>query len=682
MSKWTTRVGLMLGGTLLGLVGAEGLAYVLDNGAFSHLHVYAADDVLGTRLRPGETQWVQPGSKNPPTYVRINGDGFRGADWPAGDGPEIVVVGDSQVFGLGVEEDDTTPAALGRALGRPVRNAGVPTYGPDEYLAVAERVLASRDVSDLVVVFNMANDLFELDSPNRDRHAVWDGWAVRIETAPDSVTSFPGRDWLYRRSHLFFALRRAWHARQPELRAGLPSEGGVSAVVEALATEVLPPTNQTWRREQAQAYQRAHERPAGSALAMLTLYRSLPGVVDNDLDLLIDATMRDAHPGDIVHDRYAEAGRSIEVTAALLRKGAQLRAQMPTALAEWAVANPDDARVGKVRQLLGDDFADRAAAASLARETPSGLRVGPLVDWVREVRELAFRHGARPHLVVLPLDVQVSEAEFAKYGAEPVDMSETTALLNSVVAEARLEGVHALSLMSALEAAEPGAFLFGDLHMAPKGHAAAAEAIAAQIRDPSPVVAPQGMPEGRTRVPLDVEYDAVGENLVRGSSANACETKEIREWLRLRCGADRRGGGPMGVALDAASTEAFGFVADGMWTLYLPLVEGRDVDVGVQFADGFQDLQVRWDGDRSLAFAPADARPLSPLVQRGDRQVFGAARACADDVCLQGIREVLPDCEPGHANAGSAGWCLPVCDAGRPCAVGTCGDWQGLSVCL
>jgi hypothetical protein len=40
---------------------------------------------------------------------------------------------------------------------------------------VAERVLASRDVSDLVVVFNMANDLFELDSPNRDRHAVWDG---------------------------------------------------------------------------------------------------------------------------------------------------------------------------------------------------------------------------------------------------------------------------------------------------------------------------------------------------------------------------------------------------------------------------------------------------------------------------------------------------------------------------
>ena len=91
---------------------------------------------------------------------------------------DIVVVGDSQVFGLGVEEDETFSAKLQALVGRDsvVVNAGIPTYGPPEYDRVAEDLLKRRKAKTLVYVVNLANDLLEADRANVDRHAVWDGW--------------------------------------------------------------------------------------------------------------------------------------------------------------------------------------------------------------------------------------------------------------------------------------------------------------------------------------------------------------------------------------------------------------------------------------------------------------------------------------------------------------------------
>src|SRR5690606_22323976 len=160
----------------------------------------------------------------------VNRQGYRGADWP--DDPaegEILIVGDSQVFGLGVDDDQTFAAGLAEHTGRPVLNAGVPTYGPLEYLAVTEEILEQRSPDTVVYVINFLNDPFELDRPNGDRHAVWDGWAVRSETAPDRVRRFPGRRWLLSRSHLVYAARRWLHERgDAGLEAAdlaVPSEG-------------------------------------------------------------------------------------------------------------------------------------------------------------------------------------------------------------------------------------------------------------------------------------------------------------------------------------------------------------------------------------------------------------------------------------------------------------------------
>ncbi len=134
-----------LAGVGLGLVIAEAAFWMRDGGAFPHLNVYIDDAERGVRLRPGATERIRF-SKNPVTKIRINADGFRGGPATPPSPDEIIVVGDSQVFGLGVEEEETFAAVLQSALGgsRIVRNLGVPTYGPDEYTAVLAAALAKR----------------------------------------------------------------------------------------------------------------------------------------------------------------------------------------------------------------------------------------------------------------------------------------------------------------------------------------------------------------------------------------------------------------------------------------------------------------------------------------------------------------------------------------------------------
>jgi hypothetical protein len=78
----------------------------------------------------------------------------------------------------------------------------------------------------------------------------------------------------------------------------------------------------------------------------------------------------------------------------------------------------------------------------------------------------------------------VSPGEWAKYGAaQPVDMGPTRILVEDVVASAEALGAEALDATPALAAAEPGAFLDGDIHMTPKGQRALGAAVAAKLRE-------------------------------------------------------------------------------------------------------------------------------------------------------------------------------------------------------
>lgn len=200
-------------GLVLGLAAAEYAFTKRDDGAFPHVNFYVVDAEFGVRLEPGASMRFRL-HDNPTSTINVNAEGYRGQDWPTEpDQNEILVVGDSQVFGLGVNDDETFSARLAQLSGRPVLNAGVPTYGPREYMAITEEILEQRKPKTVVYVINFLNDPFELERPNTDRHAVWDGWAVRSETAPSEVRQFPGRRWLYSQSHLVYAARRWWHER-------------------------------------------------------------------------------------------------------------------------------------------------------------------------------------------------------------------------------------------------------------------------------------------------------------------------------------------------------------------------------------------------------------------------------------------------------------------------------------
>ena len=215
-------------GVAVGLAVAEGAFNLRDHGAFPHLNVYVADPVLGVRLAPGATEKLSYGGN--PVDVDPHRRGRpprRRRCGPPAEG-EILVVGDSQVFGLGVEENETAAAQLADVTGRPVVNAGVPTYGPPEYARAARRApVPRRRPRTVVYVVNFANDLFEAHAA-RTPSATRSGTAGPCAARPRPSTSprLPGRALLYGKSHLVYALRPCLPRARAELdERGFASEG-------------------------------------------------------------------------------------------------------------------------------------------------------------------------------------------------------------------------------------------------------------------------------------------------------------------------------------------------------------------------------------------------------------------------------------------------------------------------
>lgn len=583
---------------VLGLMLGEGVARVWSAGAFPHANFYVPDDALGVRLAPGASMRFQlPG--NPASDIRVNAGGYRGADWPAPGDDEILVVGDSQVFGLGVEGDETFSAGLAAATGRTVLNGGVPTYGPGEYAAVVGEVLEQRPVSTVVLTLNMSNDLFELDRPNRERHAVWDGWAVRIETAPRSVVRFPGRAWLMRNSHLVYTARRLMAARGPGLDPeGAPSEGvwqDLIATAGDAATAAESEATEARQRDESRARELAKLRDA-AAQAALDADEALIEEAGfargrgqesrgNDLGAAWGAAR--GHPGDIVSIPYAESSRSIALTARLIRKAGQHRA----AAAEKA-ESPD------TREALEKAEAAEAAWRAAQRSLPTPPTESVVAPYLERLQDIVHAHDAQLVVVVLPLDVQVDAREWEKYGAEPVDMAPSLVLNQDIADAARRRGMRVLDARPALAAAGPGAFLHGDLHMTARGHAALAGALATTLAQPAPLAQPRpGLPEGRTVVPDRSSWAQTPEATVAGSSRARCETVIIDEWLRVDC-LRKDGRRPTGVVpVSGALPDTHTSVSRDAATLVTPLEPGRPLRVRFTWARHEQLLEVVWEGD-------------------------------------------------------------------------------------
>jgi hypothetical protein len=688
-------------GTVVGLAVAEGAFWLRDGGAFPHLNVYVPDDALGVRLRAGAAQRVSFGG-NPITHVRINARGLRGPELPGPAKGEVIVVGDSQVFGLGVEEDQAFPAVLAEKLSRPVVNAGVPTFGPLEYGALTEELLRERKASTVVYVVHLANDLFEADRPNTERHKVWDGWAVRAETAPASYWRFPGRELLLRRSHAIFALRKLYYdrvQRKPEPDdKGFASEGTYRDIVGAAegATEVHAANERErvrkarfWHDEVAFAQRRA-------IAAQLSFEQLVATTFGNAQGQIVRAAR--ANPGDIVAPAPGEEARPLLATAIQIKEGAALRAKYEAELRKLAekaageIADAERAKTIRERLAARDETAKRlaeleAAPLSIVREQM------PIAKRIAEVKKTCDAHGAELLVVALPLDVMVSPEEWKKYGSTPVDMESTKVLLSDVVAAAEEAGARGLDATAALAAAEPGAFLNRDLHMTPKGHVALAEAIAAALAKPPAPRRAAGLALGRSRAPRPEDWATEKETTVTGSTNAGCETKRVREWLRVTCRKKGAAGAtPIGVAiLRGGHDDAMGATWDSATTLVAPVLPGDRLEADFFWTDRVQRLVYEWPADAPVpltalfeaerpAGTPPPAATEAEALCACHKKETGAA-TCADLVaapdkdcartypascgdllaCSAGDWASPPRCAPGHAPAGATGRCRPLC---------------------
>lgn len=679
MKKALVAAVKVLAGITIGLVVAEFGFRSRDDGAFPHLNLYLEDATLGVALEPNAETRVKLG-KNPTTTVRTNSLGFRGGEWPAPAAGEVLVVGDSQVFGLGVEEGETFSAQLASLRNVNVVNAGVPTYGPNEYTTLVERLVTQRKPAHVVYVLNVSNDLFELGRPNTTRHRVWDGWAVRSETAPASVVSFPFRHSLMNRSHLIYAARRLLSSGG-DVSQEAASEGTWKDVVSASSTTKPLVADDSAARQVLQERQTLTKQLAELQRG---LDEHVSKKISDDEDFATGATkalppLRQGDPRDIVQVEFLEGARDIDITANQLYRaslGAVGNEEKLLALAKQKNDADLVKFIEKRRELRG-----KVGPATGQHDAHEAT---PLEAMLLRTKKACDAVGAKLLVVALPLDVMVSDEEWKKYGHAPIDMELTSVLLDDIVS--RAEAVEALGLnpTGALRLAEPGAFLDGDLHMTPKGHLALAKAIHSALDTKPKPKTELTLPEGRSWPPTPDEWLQVDEVNVKGSTAANCETREVREWFKMTCRSITDV--PDADVLRLISIEPLegghgDVLLEANRTIMLPVLDGETVRIRVNWELHHQDLTI----ERPKGAAPkrefGEKVKHAKLKRKQVRDFDETGKPCSGRCDIEWHNPLRTVACDGGVVSGALRRCATSCDSTHACDAGTCQPWPSGDFC-
>ncbi|MCC6555688.1 MAG: hypothetical protein IT372_22225 [Polyangiaceae bacterium] len=231
--------------------------------------------------------------------------------------------------------------------------------------------------------------------------------------------------------------------------------------------------------------------------------------------------------------------------------------------------------------------------------------------------------------------------------------------------------------------------------------APASAAVAPSAQAPA-VAATAALPPGRTPMPTLEEWNKERKEVtVKGSSALGCETKIVREYLRVACaGKNDTGGTPTTVRVDRGGRgEAMTVAADSVTILIVPFIMGIDFAATFSWTDKSHTLVVKWPhnapkpqtvGVFEGASSPL-AEPSGAAVTAGaDKlcachkqlfkvstcdQLMGAPNVDCERTydgdcekllaCSRGEKTAIPKCMPGFVNA-YFGRCFRECGAGKP----------------
>ena len=132
---------------------------------------YRFDEECYWSLKPNQTGrlWMGGGRFRSPV-IRIGNDGFRECEGRAApaDAAEILFLGDSYTFGLGVEDRETFCSRMPEFVAHipmRTRNGGSPGYGAFQSAALLRRELASGRIPDLVVLTLPTGDVLRQPFP-------------------------------------------------------------------------------------------------------------------------------------------------------------------------------------------------------------------------------------------------------------------------------------------------------------------------------------------------------------------------------------------------------------------------------------------------------------------------------------------------------------------------------------
>ena len=109
-------------------------------------------------------------------------------------------------------------------------------------------------------------------------------------------------------------------------------------------------------------------------------------------------------------------------------------------------------------------------------------------------------------------------------------------------------------------------------------------------------------------MPTVAEWSEVTREItVRNSTPLGCETKMLREWLRVSCrGENSHGVTPVDVQKGAGcGSDTYVFARGGVTSVVTPVLRGKSCAVAFTWTEGQHDLVVTWPGGAprpSIAF--------------------------------------------------------------------------------
>jgi hypothetical protein len=156
---------LLLAALIVGFIVSEAAAQIYVAKIAKQGKLFASDAELGWIPLPN-LRLERNNANGEPWWIATDANGVRGpSDWQPGK-RRLLMVGDSFVFGEGVDLEERFDTLLGQAVpDLSIVNIGVMGYGPDQQLIRARRWADDLRAGDILVLVTYGNDFLDISKP-------------------------------------------------------------------------------------------------------------------------------------------------------------------------------------------------------------------------------------------------------------------------------------------------------------------------------------------------------------------------------------------------------------------------------------------------------------------------------------------------------------------------------------